>query len=1101
MVFVSRRSCSLGAAAVLIVSGISSLGIRAERAAQAPPAPASSTIDPMVLKALQWRSVGPPRGGRSIAVSGVKGRPREAYFGAVGGGLWKTTDGGENWSPVTDGQLNSSSVGAVAVAETNPDIVFIGMGESCIRGNIMPGDGVYKSVDAGKTWTHVGFSDSQAISKIRIHPTNPDIVFVASFGKYGVPSAERGVFKSVDGGKTWRKTLFRDDKTGAADLSIDRRNPNVIYASLWEAYRVEYQMSSGGPGSGLFKSTDGGDTWVEITRNPGLPTGVVGKIGVSFSGADSNRVYALVENEAGGLFMSNDAGATWALANSNRTIRQRAFYYTHVAADPVNRETVYLLNTAAFRSTDAGKTLVAVGAGTHGDHHDLWIDPDDPKHLVIGNDGGGAVSTAAGQGWSAQDFPTPQFYHVTTTGHLPYHVCGAQQDSSTICVPSDTGLGGGGRGGGGGGGRGAPPATYGAGGAEPGYIAPDPKDIDVFFAGGNNGSFLTRLNRKTGEMREVGPYPRMFSGEPSSALVERWQWTFPIIFSYVDPNVLYTSSQHVWRTTNGGQTWDKISPDLTRHDPKTMGESGGPITKDMNAPEVYATVFALGPGKKDVDIIWAGSDDGLVHVTRDGGKNWANVTPKEMPDLGRVSQIDGSGFDPGGAYIAVKKPLLGDLAPYIFRTHDFGKTWTKIVSGIRPNDYVHVVREDPTRRGLLYAGTQHGAYVSLDDGDHWESLALNLPDTQISDLVVESNSLAVATHGRGFYVLDDIAPLRQSGAEVGSVADAFLFKPVEAIRSTPGTTVTYLLKKPAEKLTIDILDAGGHVVRTFAGGAATGRGGRGGERGGGERGGGAAVPATTAEAPAAAGQAAAQPTTQAGAEENAEAPAGGGRGRGGAPTAPMAAGLNRFTWDLRYAPATSFPGMVLWGGSVNGPAAPPGTYQVRLIVDGKPYTQPIVVKRHPHRSATDADLKEQFDLAIQIRDKVTEANDAVIQIRTIKEQIKDRLGKSADASLKTSGEKLTADLSAIEEQIYQVKNQSNQDPLNFPIKINNRLASLLSIVNNGDGKPIGNAAPIFKDLSGELKVQTDKLQQTLGSELSAFNGEARRAGLAAVMPK
>jgi photosystem II stability/assembly factor-like uncharacterized protein len=798
------------------------------------------------------------------------------------------------------------------------------------------------------------------------------------------------------------------------------------------------------------------------------------------------------------LFRSDDGGATWSLINEGRNIRQRAFYYTHVAADPHNKDVVYVLNVGTFRSTDGGKTMVAYAGG---DSHDFWIDPDDSNHIVHANDQGAAVSfnaTTAQRTWTERDYPTGQFYHVATTRHVPYHVCGAQQDSSTICVPSDTGLGGGGRGGGG---RGAPPATYGVGGAEPGYIAPDPKDVDVFFAGGNNGSFLTRLNRKTGELREVGPYPRMFSGEPSSALVERWQWTFPIIFSYVDPNVLYTSSQHLWRTTNGGQSWEKISPDLTRHDPKTMGDSGGPITKDMNAPEVYGTVFAIGPGKKDVDIIWAGSDDGLVHVTRDGGKNWTNVTPKEMPDLGRVSQIDGSASDPGGAYVAVKKPLLDDLAPYAFRTHDFGKTWTKIVNGIRPNDYVHVVREDPARRGLLYAGTQHGAYVSFDDGDHWESLSLNLPDTQISDLVVEANSLAVATHGRGFYVHDDIAPLRQSGANAASAADAVLFKPADAIRSTSGAAVTYLLKKPAEKLTLDILDARGQVVRTFTGADAAGRG----ERGrGGERGAGAASAggeATAAVGAASAAPAAQQPPAPATTEDNPEGQAGGGRGRGGAPTVPMAAGLNRFTWDLRYAPATSFPGMVLWGGAVTGPAALPGAYQVRLTVDGKPYTQPLVVKRHPLRPATDADLKEQFDLAIQIRDKLTEANDAVIRIRSIKEQVKDRLTKSTDASLKSAGDKLTADVSAVEEQVYQVKNQSNQDPLNFPIKINNRLASLLSAVNAGDGRPIGNAAPIFKDLSGELKVQTDKLQQILASELATFNEGATRAGLAAVTPK
>ena len=1050
--------------------------------AQQPPSSPAAGERP-ITSFLRWRSIGPDRGGRSIAVSGVKGRPREAYFGAVGGGLWKTVDGGDNWLPITDGQIKSSSVGAVAVSESNPDVVFIGMGESCIRGNIMPGDGVYKSSDAGKTWMHVGFSDSQAISKIRIHPTNPNVVYVASFGKYGAPSDERGIFKSVDGGKTWKKTLFRDNKTGGVDISIDRRNPNVIFAALWEAYRVEYQMSSGGPGSGLFKSTDGGDTWTEITRNGGMPAGVVGRIGVAV-GADSNRIYALVENEKGGLFTSDDAGTTWKLINDNRNVRQRAFYYTHVAADPVAKDTVYLLNVSAYRSTDGGKTLVNVGQGTHGDHHDLWIDPDDPKHLVIGNDGGGAVSMQAGQApsqgsgvaWTPQDFPTAQYYHVVTTKHLPFHLCGAQQDGSTVCIGSDSvspvgvqiaaaqeppaeqggrGAGQGGRGGGRGGGA---PTMYGAGGSENGTIAPDPKDPDIIFAVGNNGTFLSRLNRKTGEQREVSPYPRMFSGEPSSALVERWTWNQPLIFSYANPDVLYTSSQHLWKTVDRGQSWTKISGDLTRHDPKTMGHSGGPITGDMNGPEVYATIFAIGPGKTDANIIWAGSDDGLVHVTRDGGKTWANVTPKEMPELGRVSQIDASRFEAGGAYVAVKKPLLNDLEPYIFKTTDFGKSWTKIISGIAPLDYVHVVREDRRRRGLLFAGTQHAVYVSHDDGASWQSLSLNLPDVPISDIWVEDNAIAISTHGRSFYVLDDLATLRQA-PEVSKTTDAFLFEPATVTRGTGGATLTYLLRKPPAKLTLEVLDASGQVLFTAQGAQP-------GERGRSGRG-----------------------------DAEAAEPQGGGRGRGGPPPASMAAGLNRVTWGLDYPAATTFPGMVLWGATTNGPAALPGQYQVRLTVDGRTQTQPLIVRRHPLRSVTDADLKEQFDLAIQIRDKVSEANRAVIRIRELKQQVAERLTKSPDAQLKTAAEQLTANLSAVEEEIYQVRNQSGQDPLNFPIKINNRIASLLRVVNSGDGKPIAVAAPIFKDLTAELKVQTDRLQQVIGRDLTAFNSEARRSGL------
>ena len=1043
---------------------------------------ADGTLDAAFVSAFKWRSVGPDRGGRSIAVSGVKGRPKEAYFGAVGGGLWKTTAGGAKWAPITDGQLTSSSVGAVAVSESNPDVVFIGMGEACIRGNIMGGDGVYKSSDAGKTWTNVGFHDSDAISKIRIHPTNPDIVFVADFGRYGKDSDERGVFKSTDGGKSWKKVLFRDGKTGAVDVAIDRRNPSVMYAALWEAYRVEYQMSSGGPGSGFFKSTNGGDTWTEITRHPGLPAGLIGKIGIALTAADSTRIYALVENEKGGLYSSDDAGASWKLINEGRNIRQRAFYYTHVFADHANKDIVYALNTSAFRSIDGGRTFANMGNGTHGDHHDLWIDPDDPQHVVLGNDGGGAVTfnVGAGQqrGWSAQEFPTEQFYHVITTRHVPYHVCGAQQDNSTLCVPSTNGLAGRG-------GQRQVEPFYQVGGNEDGYIAPDPKDTDVFFSGSNNGSFITRLNRRTGELREVNPYPRFFSGENSASVIERWQWTFPIVFSPVDPNILYTSSQHVWKTTNQGQTWERISGDLTRHDPKTMQDSGGPITHDMNSPEIYATVFSLAPGKTDVNLIWAGSDDGLVNLTRDGGKTWTNITPKDMPDLGRVSQIDASSLDAGTAYVAVKKPLLEDFSPYLFRTHDFGRTWTKIVTGLPANDYTHVVREDPTRRGLLYAGTQHGFYLSFDDGDHWQPLKNGLPDTPVHDIWVEASDVAIATHGRGFYILDDVAPLRQYGAAVTTATTAYLFRPSAATRSAYPAKITYWLKKPAQKLTLEILDGGGQVIRTFNGAAPNaGRGARG------------AQGAQDAQ-----GAAATDATTTPNADPPADDEEGGGRGRGGPPTVPIAAGVHHFTWDLQHAPVTPFQGMVLWGATTNGPLALPGSYQARLTVDGEALTQPITVNKHPLYTITDADMKAQFDLASRIRDKVNEANDAIIQIRRIKKDLKDRTDKNSSADAKAIAEQFTKELTAVEEDVYQVRNQSNQDPLNFPIKTNNRLASLLRVVGTGEGRPIGSAEPIFEDLQKELKGETDRLRKTLDTYLPRFNDLAKRIGIEPIPEK
>jgi photosystem II stability/assembly factor-like uncharacterized protein len=992
-------------------------------------------IDPALLNSYKWRSIGPDRGGRSIAVSGVKGRPLDAYFGAVGGGLWKTTDGGTTWAPVTDGQITSSSVGAVAVSESNPDVLYIGMGEACIRGNIMPGDGVYKSTDAGKTWSNIGFHETDAISKVRIHPTNHDIVFVASFGRYGGPSQERGLFKSVDGGKNWKKVLYRDDKTGAVDVAIDRRNPNVMFAALWEAYRVEYQMSSGGPGSGLFKSTDGGETWTEITRAKGLPAGMVGKIGIAISGADSKRIYALVENENGGLFVSDDAGESWTLANAARSVRQRAFYYTHVAADPNNKDTVYMLNTSAFRSTDGGKTLTNIGQGTHGDHHDLWIDPGDSEHVVLGNDGGGAITyrvSAQRPNWSDQDFPTAQFYHVTTTAHLPFHVCGAQQDNSTMCVPSDRNLNSGF-------GRIPPVQPYEAGGGEPGYIAADPRDPDVFFAGANNGSFLTRLNRRTGDFKEVGAYPRFFSGEPSKDVKERWQWTYPIIFSYVDPSVIYATSQRVWKSTNGGDTWEAISGDLSRHDPKTMEESGGPITHDMNSPEIYGTVFSLAPGRKDINLIWAGSDDGLIQVTRDGGKNWTNVTPRELPDLGRVSQIDSSAFDDGSAYVAVKKMLLGDVSPYIFKTTDFGKSWTKIVSGIPANDYVHVVRADTKRKGLLYAGTQHGAYISFDDGGQWVKFANGLPDVPVSDLWVADNALAIATHGRSFYVMDNVETLRQFGQ--APLTDVFLFKPASTIRGDRAA-IDYYLKAQPKALTLEFVNAQGQVVRSFTGLV--------------PKEGQAAAPASDDDFPR-------------------------------APQGPaMTAGMNRFNWDLNSTGVVTFPGMILWGATQNGPMVLPGTYQVKLTADGVTSTQPLTVVKHPLRNISDSDLQYQWDLASRIRDKVNDANQAVIRIRRMKTDIAARI-KDAPKEVVAAGEQLMQALSVVEEDVYQVRNQSNQDPLNFPIKTNNRLASLLRVAVSGEGRPTGNVEPIFKELSAELDGHTTRLNKTVADQLPAFN--------------
>ncbi|MCH7717274.1 MAG: glycosyl hydrolase [Gemmatimonadetes bacterium] len=1045
----------LSLSAPLIVLGALSVAVPTVRAQPS----AAVVLDSTFLAGYRWRNLGPDRGGRSIAVTGVRGRPEEGYFGAVGGGLWKTTDGGENWAPVTDYQITSASVGAVAVSETDPDLIFIGTGETCIRGNIMPGDGVYRSRDGGETWEHVGFYQSHGISKIRIHPTNPDIIFVASFGKYGAPSEERGVFKSTDGGDTWNRVLYRNDETGAIDIAIDRNNPNVIYASLWEAYRKEYTMSSGGPGSGMFKSTDGGETWTEITRNPGMPQeGLVGRIGLAVSSANSNRVYALFENDNGGLFKSDDAGATWELVNDERRIRQRAFYYTHVFADHQDEDVVYLQNTSVFRSTNGGDSLEVINNGTHGDFHDFWIDPDDPTHLLVGNDGGGAVSVNTGESWTDQEYSTSQFYHVVTTAHVPFHVCGSQQDNSTLCLPSTWNASRFGFGGGGGFRRGRPPRTdtegsmnvaYRAGGGEPGYIAPDPKDLNIFYSGTNNGRYVDKFNRSLGTSREVSPYPWFYSGEPANDMVERWQWTFPIIFSTLDPNTMYTSSNRLWRTTDGARTWDVLSGDLTRADPSTLGHSGGPITGDMNGPEVYATIFSVGPGKVDIGVIWTGSDDGLVHVTRNGGEAWTNVTPTDMPDFGRVSQIDASAFHAGKAYISVRRPLLDDFSPYIWKTDDYGQSWTKIVGGIREDAYVHAVREDPNREGLLYAATQHGVYISYDDGANWQELNPKLPDLPIVDLIVEENELVITAHGRGFWVLDNMAPLRQATPNM-TAEDAILFDPAVAYRSANGVTLSWWLAEAPEEAKLEILDASGEVLRTY--------------------------------------EPAADSTEE--------------RDRWAGPAMPVEPGMNFVQWDLRTNPAVTFPGMILWGVRTMAPVVPPGRYTVRLTADGRTETTEVEVRRHPWiTDVTDADLQAQYAFGRRIRDKVNEANLAVISIRRVKIQLEDRLEQSDDARLADAAERLDTNASEVEANIYQVRNRSNQDPLNFPIKVNNRLANLMSMSERGDGRPGNNMEEIFQIMVDRLRGYTDRLEEVWATDLAAVNRELERLGLEPLDPQ
>ncbi|HXG88177.1 MAG TPA: hypothetical protein VNJ02_07570 [Vicinamibacterales bacterium] len=1041
------KSSTAAAAAVLFLVTLFAVPLAPRLHAQAP-----ITVNPDLYAGMRWRNIGPARGGRSIAVAGSASRPNEYYFGAVGGGVWKSTDYGNTWNPVTDSTLNTSSVGALAVAPSNPDIVYAGMGESCFRGNIIQGDGVYKTADGGKTWTHAGLPNTEVVSKIRVHPTNPDLVYAAVLGHSYEAHPDRGVYRSKDGAKTWERVLFRNDRSGAIDLTMDPRNPEVLYAATWEVSRTPWSMDSGGAGSGLFKSIDGGSTWTEITRNAGLPSGVWGRVGVSVSGADSNRVYAIIENENGGVFISDDAGATWRKGSEDRNLRQRAFYYTHIIADPVDKDTVYVLNVQFFKSTDGGKTFPTQIRPPHGDNHDLWIAPNDNQRMVQANDGGGNVTVNGGQTWSGQAYATGQFYNVFTTRHVPYHVCGAQQDNSTACVGSQNNPGAG---------EGSlPPIFYAVGGGESGYIAPDPRDTAVFYAG-SYGGYLSRLDRDTGQQRAIHIYPNNPMGWSSIDIKERFQWTFPIVFSAIDPSVLYASSQHLWRTINGGQGWQKISPNLTRSDPKTMQASGGAITKDQTGVETYAVIFSVAPSRQDAGTIWTGSDDGWVHVTRNGGNDWEKVTPSDLPDFTRISLIEASPHQNGVAYLAGNRYQQGDRRPYVFKTADFGKSWQKITTGIPETDFARTIREDPKRRGLLYLGTETGMYISFNDGATWQSLKLNLPVTPVHGIVVEERDLVIGTHGRGFYILDDINVLRQAAGDITQNA-LHVFQPNHPLRGRDNNiAVDYYLGKDADEVKVEFMDGGGKVLRSFTGSP----------------------------------------------KDPAPTPGGGGGFGAVAPRVSVKKGMNRFTWDLRQEGAAVFPGMIMWAAQPQrGPASPPGKYSVRITANSESKSRDFTIGVDPRLKAdgiTEEYLHEQFKLSAEVRDRVSEANNAVVRIRGVRAQVEERLKKVPErrrAEIQKIADGLLKPLALVEEEIYQVRNRSSQDPLNYPIRLNNKIAALMGIIESADHKPTDQTYEVFKELSAELEKQLQQMRTTEKNEVPRLNAALKRERVEAVDP-
>jgi photosystem II stability/assembly factor-like uncharacterized protein len=1015
--------------------------------------------DPL-FRGMKYRSIGPFRGGRSLTAAGTPGDPTTYYFGSTGGGVWKSSDGANTWSPIFD-KDGAPSIGSIAVAVSDPNIVYVGTGEACIRGNISQGDGVWKSLDAGKSWKSVGLKDSRAIGRVIVNPRNADIVFVAALGHPFGRNTERGVFRSTDGGKNWDKVLYKDENTGAIDVAFDPQNPNVLFASLWETRRTPWSLSSGGPGSGVYRSTDGGTTWKRLEEH-GLPKGPYGRIGLAV-GANSERVYALIEAKDGGLYRSDDGGDTWDLVNGSHGLWQRPWYYMHIIADPQDANTLYVLDVEFFKSTDGGRNFNKIKV-PHGDNHGLWIDPKNTKRMIASNDGGVTVSLDGGKSWTREDNqPTAQFYHVITDTRTPYYVYGAQQDNSTVAIASrgdDGAIG--------------PDSWYEVGGGEAGYVAPNPADPNIVYAGDYQGN-LTRFDRRTNQVKNIAVSPELGDARGAAALEHRFQWTAPIVTSPSDPNTIYYGGERVFKTSDGGTHWEAISGDLTRNDKTKQQPSGGEITVDDTGTEYYDTVFSIAPSPLAKGLIWVGTDDGLIQITRDEGKNWANVTPKnvDLVEWSRVSLIEASPHDAGTAYVAIDRHQNDDLAAYIYKTSDYGATWSRITTGIPDGAFVRAVREDPKKKGLLYAGTERGVFVSFDDGAHWRSLEINLPITPVHDLVVKNDDLVVATHGRAFWILDDVSPLRQFADSVAA-ENMHLYQPATAYRvhtgeapaklffagtNPPNGAVIYYYLKQAPKpemkqeVKIEILDAAGSVIRRYSSNKA--------------------APLNEPLDPDDK-----KPEKQIKPEE----------------------GLNRFVWDLHYEEANRVPDYYLWeyNDGARGPLALPGHYQVRLslVTDGsngasKSLTSPFEVKLDPRVTTSESDLEKQFKLEMDLREQVSRVHDAVNQIQDVREQLeglKKRLvpGDSSKALL-DGASALDAKLIAVRDPLINFKISASEDSLAYAPGIDTRLAFLsMAVAGFADSAP---TEAQYREFD-KLKKQTDELlarwEQVRNADITAF---------------
>lgn len=1023
---------------------------KAKPVTTAAPAPITQ-YDQKLFDAIQWREVGPFRGGRSATVTGVPGKPDLYYFGATGGGVWRTTDAGETWENISDGFFGGS-IGSVSVSESDPNVIYVGGGENTVRGNVSYGYGAWKSVDAGKTWTPIGLDNSRHISRIRIHPTDPNIAWAAVMGDLYKSNDDRGVYKTIDGGMTWRKVLFANADAGAVDLILDPNNYRIMYASTWNIRRTPYSLSSGGPGSALWKSTDGGETWTDISANKGLPKGVWGIVGVTVSPANSDRIWAIIENNDGGVFRSDDAGATWTKVNSDRNLRQRAWYYSRIYADPKDPEVVYVMNVSYQKSTDGGRTFRGANA-PHGDHHDLWIAPEDPQRMIIADDGGAQISFNGGGSWSSlMNQPTAQFYRVVTDNHFPYRIYAAQQDNSTVRIlhRSD--------------GYGISESDWETtAGCECAHLAPYPQDDDIVFGGCYDG-LLEMVNHETGYSRAVNVWPDNPMGHGVEDMKYRFQWNYPILFSPHNPNKLYTASNHLHVSYNLGQSWETISPDLTRNDSSRMVSSGGPITQDNTSVEYYCTIFAVAESPREENVIWTGSDDGLIHITRDGGKSWTNVTPKQAPEWIMINSIDPDPHRDGACYVAATSYKSGDYQPYLFKTLDYGQTWETITNGIPGDEFTRVVRVDPEKQGLLYAGTEKGMWISFDDGANWQPFQLNLPIVPVTDLTIKDNNLIAATQGRALWMIDDLTPMQQLSDAVKN-AKSYLFKPLAAYRMNGGqarrATLTmgtnhpngvmiyyYLADKPSPKdsMELTITDQHGKTIQTFS--------------------------------------------TYAKDREHKLEPK---------------QGSNLFVWDMMEDPAERFDGLIMWWASLSGPKAVPGNYQVTLKSLGTEQTQDFEILKDPRGTGTIADIQKQHDFLAEIRDKMTDTHRTIEDIRLVRKQMKgyEEMIKGMDQvdEIIAKMKNIDSAMTQIEEALYQTKNQSPQDPLNFPIRLNNKLAHLTTLTSGNDFPPTVQAIAVKDELIGEIDSYLNQFKQLTVADLKMLNQMIRDRTIDAIMLK